>query len=153
MCDGLLYFSNVVLTPKLDRFHLLRDAYGDVLLRDGRLILTRLPDLRHELLHLLLHSGICHALLRSVLPDFSSNLMSWNVDDRPLNSLSRKNGSSLHNWFLRSRRRKRVVHCARRHVLPGCPHAWPRPQETAAQKNLWFLPQTCGGGRWTSMTS
>ena len=60
LCDGFLHFSNLVLTPKLDRIHLLRDAYRDVLLLDGRWILRRLPDLRRDLLHLLLHSGICH---------------------------------------------------------------------------------------------
>ena len=58
----------LVLAPKLDRIHLLRDAYGDVLLCDGRWIFTRLPDLRHELLHLLLDSGICHALLGVSFP-------------------------------------------------------------------------------------
>ena len=33
------------------------------------------------LLHLLLHSGICHALLGSVLLDFPAHLVSWSVDD------------------------------------------------------------------------
>ena len=114
----------LVLAPKLDRIHLLRDAYGDVLYTPPRSE-ARAPAPPARQWDLPRTAGEC--LSRFLLQ---------------LDELERRSSAEL------ALEEKLIhVHSTRRHVLPGCPHAWPRPQETAARKNLWFLPQTCGSDR------